>query len=431
MARRKATGVEKLGDKLYRIRWTERGTGKERSKRIHGTEDEAKTARAAVTVSQARGEYVSADQRTLEAWLREWLNTRELLGITRTSTHERYCSLLGIPADKNGEAQPARKGSLTDRLGAIRLQALSESDLDSYYLWCLRNERDSRRKSGSGLVGRETVRKRHKVVHMALAEAVRKRLTVRNPAADATPPKQEKASAQFFTLEEAEKVLAAVYGGRIEVPVRIALFTGLRIGEVLGLRWRDLELPASGEGRLTVSRSVTTTKGSVSLEPYAKTDHSRRAVTFDADLAAYLTQHRKEQAEAMLAAGPAWERNDLVVCGTYGQIVRPAKVSPAFSAALAMLEDHRELSTHGATFHSLRHTHATLLLKALVPPHVVSKRLGHSTVAFTLDRYAHVIPSQDADAAAVLGALFAHRIEPAIVRLPSVSDTMRAAEAAL
>ena len=99
------------------------------------------------------------------------------------------------------------------------------------------------------------------MLRKALGDAVRKRLIVRNPTDYATPPKQSSSHGQALTRDEAAALLGALYGHRLELPVRIALFTGLRLGEVLGLTWRHVDLPESGPGRLTVAGIVSETKG--------------------------------------------------------------------------------------------------------------------------------------------------------------------------
>ena len=129
----------------------------------------------------------------------------------------------------------------------------------------------------------------------------------------------------------------------------------------------------------------------------------------DAELADALRRHRTQQVQERLALGPAWQHLDLVCCRFDGGIWRPSRLSLDFTPIARMLEDECALSTRGATFHTLRHTHATLMLAAGVPVHVVSRRLGHSKIQITLDFYAHVIPGQDEDAAGAFADLFSER----------------------
>jgi integrase len=159
--------------------------------------------------------------------------------------------------------------------------------------------------------------------------------------------------------------------------------------------------------------------------PYAKTTHSRRTIPFGVELADALREHRRAQAgervsrrtgiaetmrgadgDALAAAqASAWEDNGLVVCGQYGQLLRASKVSQRLTPVVQLLERQGVLATEGATFHSLRHAHASLLLRNKVPVHVVSRRLGHSRIQITLDYYAHAMPGDDEEVAEVLDLL--------------------------
>lgn len=371
-------GISKLGERHYRLSWVEKGTGVRRQRVFRGTLEEAKAVRAATVDSQTRGDYVSRSEITLRSYLTQWLERRELNGATRRSTHQRYQSL----AD-----------SLCKRLGHVRLQDLTKAQIEDYYVWCLRHEVTIRKQ----LVSRDTVNKRHKLLKMALNDAVNEEppLIVRNPAANAKHPTAGRPHGQAFTLEEAQLVLAAVHDSWVELPVRLALFTGARLGEVMALRWRDVSLRDGEPSRVTISGTVIEIDGGFGIQPYAKTTHSRRTIGAGAELAQALKAHRKKQAAQRLELGAAWADNDLVVCGLGGQLLRPSKVSARFTPIIRLMEAQGELSTSGATFHSLRHTHASLLLRDGVPVHTVSKRLGHSKIQITLDYYAHVMPGDD------------------------------------
>lgn len=145
----------------------------------------------------------------------------------------------------------------------------------------------------------------------------------------------------------------------------------------------------------------------LALKPYGKTSHARRTVSGGPSLADALRRHRREQAERRLTLGAAWADNDLVLCGSGGEIVRPSSVSRAFSKIVRVLEKSAALPVRKTSFHTTRHTHATPLLRAGVPVHVVSKRLGHATIQITLDYYGHVIPSDDASAATTFDRIMA------------------------
>jgi integrase len=375
-ARTVAPGIQKLGEQHYRVWWSERGTGQRRSRIVRGTLEEAKELRAAMLDSQTRGVYIKPGSITLRQYVDRWLERHETMGETRTTTHERYTSLLM---------------AVCSRLGDIPLQELEKGQIEDYYTWCLKNERTRR----GTLVKRDTVNKRHKLLKKVLEDAAEDKIVPRNPATKAAHPPAERRHGEAFTREEAQIVLAAVHESWVDLPVRIALYTGMRLGEVAALRWRHVEIPDKEQARLTVAGIVTESKVGFEIQPYAKSTHSRRTIAIGPELAATLKMHRRVQAERRLALGIAWEDNDLVVCGEYGQLLRPSKLSARFTPIVRLLEDEGALATSGATFHTTRHTHATLALKGGEPVHVVSRRLGHSKIQITLDYYAHAMPDDD------------------------------------
>lgn len=391
MAKTIAPGIQKMGPRHYRVWWTERGAGARRSRTIRGTLDEAKQTRAAILESMRRREYVAPSGRTLKQALTEWLAARELRAETRESTHLRYRSLL--------------LGSLAEHLGAVFLQDLDAGMIDDYYLWALKHEMTRLGK----LVSPQTIRKRHQALKMALDDAVRRRLISSNPAASASAPRAKRPEGQAFTLDEGLLLLSkADLDPNIALPVRLALFTGMRLGEVLGLKWRDVALGKDGS-RLLVAGQVVELGGRFTVESYAKTESSRRTITLDVALGETLAEHRKQQDAQRAIFGDAWQRGDLVCAAPGGGITRPSLVSRTFTALVRPLEDSGDLSTTGATYHTLRHTHATLSILEGVPINVVSKRLGHRDITVTLAYYAHIMPGNDEAAAEAFAALFARR----------------------
>lgn len=379
-----APGVEKLGRQHYRVWWSERmaGRSKQRSKQVRMPLADAIAFRVEQIDAQRRGEYVSPSAMTLGDYLGAWVDKREAMG--EVSAHT-------VHLDR------ARIEHICTRLGDRPLQELTKAEIEDYYVWCLKNEITRH----GELVSKSTVHKRHKMLKKALEDATQEEppLIQRNPAARAKHPEAPRPNGVAFTRDEAQIVLAAVHDSWLDIPVRTALHTGLRVGEILALRTIDIDLE---KGLLTVSGTIVEDKDGFRRKPYPKTSHSRRTVSMGDELTATLKKHLREQAEKMLALGAGRDER-LVVCGAYGQMLRPSKVSARFSPVIAMLEDAGELSTTGATFHSLRHTHATLLLRAGVPVHIVSQRLGHSRIQITLDYYGHVMPSDDENAARTIG----------------------------
>jgi integrase len=169
-----------------------------------------------------------------------------------------------------------------------------------------------------------------------------------------------------------------------------AASTGARRGEVLGARWRDLDLVGRRWGivQTVIESGVSRPKSGRS-----------RSVALDAGTVDALRAHRKAQAAERLALGPAYVDSDLVFCREDGEALRPRSFSRAFDRHVATAELPR------IRLHDLRHTWATLALSAGVHPKIVSERLGHATIAITLDTYSHVSPGMQQDAAETVAAL--------------------------
>ena len=191
-------------------------------------------------------------------------------------------------------------------------------------------------------------------------------------------------------LDEGEtaSLLRLLGESRLYMPTMLAVTTGLRRGEILGLRWDNVDLVA---GTLTVVQSLEQTKDGLRLKT-PKTHRSRRSIALLAMTTTELRLHRAKQAEERLALGPAYEEAGFVCPRPGGAPWTPDVFSTAFAAFV------RRSGLSQFRFHDLRHTHASHLLRAGVHPKIVSERLGHSSVGITLDTYSHVLPGMQQDA---------------------------------
>ena len=180
------------------------------------------------------------------------------------------------------------------------------------------------------------------------------------------------AAAEMRALDEPQtaKLLEVAMGTPWSVPVLLAAATGLRRGEVLGLRWADVDLEA---GKLTVQQTLEETRAGLAFK-LPKTAKSRRCIPIPGFAVATLRQHRAEQAKQKLRLGPAYKDHGLVCARTTGEPIRPDVLSHAFVKLV------RQTGLPPVRFHDLRHSHASQLLKIGINPKVVSERLGHSTV---------------------------------------------------
>ena len=209
-------------------------------------------------------------------------------------------------------------------------------------------------------------------------------------------PRPERVEMRALDADEVERLVNACDDDDLRRLVFVAVSTGLRLGELLGLRWVDLDLEA---GTAAVRRtSQYLGPGGVKLRA-PKTARSRRTISLSPSTVVVLREHRVAQNERRLRMGPSYGDHGVVFAGHDGRLVAPYSASAEFRRVV------RRLGLTGFRFHDLRHTSATLALQAGVPAKVVSERLGHASVAFTLDTYAHVLPDQQRQAADLMDSL--------------------------
>jgi integrase len=276
-------------------------------------------------------------------------------------------------------------------LGMAKLQALSPLQIEKFYSTLLESGR-----SGGGALAAKTVRNTHVVLRKALADAERLELVHRNAAGTAQAPSVQRPEHVTWSSDELKEFLSAIRSDRLYAAFVLLATTGMRRGEVLGLRWGDLDFDAR---ELAVAHTITTAGFDQIVSGPPKTARSRRHVFLDDATLAILRDHRKRQREDRLAAGPNWDKdNDLVFRNELGGSVHPDWFSTEFDRLI------RRAGIKRIRLHDLRHTYATLALKAGMHPKIVSERLGHATVGVTLDLYSHVTPSIARDAADVVAS---------------------------
>lgn len=238
------------------------------------------------------------------------------------------------------------------------------------------------------------------LLHQALDDAVKSDLIDRNPADLVAPPPLATDNEQrALTKQEIVSLLRAARGTRFADPIRFTLATGLRRGELLGVRWDDLDL---GDGRLDVRQSAVFVLGKPEFhEPKSK---SRRSITLSPETVKLLRAHRVAQSERRLASAVAWEHPELVFPSTVGTIWNARR----FYADYCDLIEAAEIpEPETITWHTLRHTAASQWIAGGASVFEVARRLGHASIATTERVYAHLLPRQDSIAAHALDHLIA------------------------
>lgn len=366
----------------------EDGTSKVVLRRGFLTHKAAVEALGDINAELRKGTHVVPSKLTLGQWLSDWLAGLRLADSTRAS----YAKNVRLHVEPY--------------VGTVPLAHLTGARLSALYRQLERSGRQDY-KSGAGLSPR-TVRYVHTIVKAALREAVEQGLLAANPAAKARPPAAREARAPEVHPWTGPQ-LGAFLGWSVEQDCQdaaawhVLAYTGARRGEVLALRWRDLDLDT---GRLAVRRSagLVRVKGEGARLVEGPTKSGReRVVDLDPGTVEVLRRHRVARAGLALQLA----RDDALVFGDLeGRHLHPERFSRRFAEQLERCRRTAD-GLPAVRLHDLRHTHATLMLGAGVPVKVVSERLGHASVTITLSIYAHVMPGMQADAAAQFAALVA------------------------
>jgi integrase len=281
---------------------------------------------------------------------------------------------------------------IVPRLGRETLQGLSPHRVGRFYAELL-----AKGGRGGRPLAAKTVRHAHIVLRRALDDAVQAGLVTRNVAALTKAPAVRRAEMRTWTAEQVGVFLAAAseHAPRLAAAFTVEVTTGLRRGELLGLRWSEVDLDAA---RAHVVRSLVIVDNKV-CESEVKTNAGRRLVPLAPEAVAALREHRKHQLEERLQWGPAYRDLDLVFCREDGSPLHPERLIDAFARTT------KAAGLSPIRFHDLRHTFATLGLQAGVPAKVMQEILGHSSIVVTLDTYSHAIPAMQEDATSKVAAL--------------------------
>jgi len=377
-------GIHKKGNKYYAVLYDgiDPGTGRKRRSWIPaGTRrSDAEKVLAAEIKRRHDGEPIPTEKLTVGQYLTDrWLPIQK--SRVRASTFDSYRRNIDL------HVLPA--------IGRRPLEKLTADDLDLFYATLLTAGRKkpvgTSGKSGQPVgLAPKTVRNIHMMLSKAMSDAQRKGLVVRNVVTMADAPTlkgRQEGNIKAWEIGQLRTFLDSVRGHRLHPAFHLASYTGMRRGEVLGLRWCDLDLDHQ---RLSVRQALVSIAYEVEISD-VKTGTGRRTIDLDATTVDVMKAWKIERAEEKGGVEPRGD--ELVFVKPDGSWVHPHSFSQVLDRKVAKLD------VPTISLHDLRHTHATLLLKARVPVKVVSERLGHANVAFTMAVYQHVLPGMQAEAA--------------------------------
>ena len=329
--------------------------------------------RCAKIISEMRdGSFVEPSKLTLSQFFERWLT--HIKPNVSPRTHERYSDLL--------------KKNLAPFLGAKLLSKLQPIEISEAYAKLL----ESGRRDGKGGLAPRTVHHIHRVLYETLGQAERWKLIARNPAAlleRRDRPKIEKKPVVTIDAPTTATVFDAARERRLFIPLILASLCGLRRGEITALRWRAIDLD---NGQLAVVASTEQTDAGEIREKEAKNGKTR-TVALPSLAVEELRRWRVAQAEELLKLGIRADDSRHVVSKADGEPVQPRSLTHVMSDFL---------DEWGVTLHKLRHSHASHMLAARIHPKVVQERLGHSSIAITMDIYSHLMPNMQSEAASAI-----------------------------
>ena len=340
------------------------GTGKQVQRSVYGaTQKEVRKKLAQAVAAIDQGTYTVPSKLTVGGWLDIW--TAEYLGGVKPRTAELYKTSV------NTYVRPA--------LGALKLDTLNAHTIQSFYN-SLSNDRG---------LSPKTVKNVHGIFHKALQQAVKIGYLRFHPSDACELPRVERKEMHPLDENDISHFVEAIKGHRFETVYLVTLFTGMRQGEVLGLKWENINFDS---GKITVDHQLQKVGGTFSF--VSPKNGKGRTITAAPFVLSVLKRHRAHQAEQQLKAGQLWQGEGLVFCNEVGHHLYPNTVYDSFKRIAA------KIGIPSARFHDLRHSYAVAAIRSGDDIKTVQGNLGHHTAAFTLDVYGHVTEQMQKDSAA-------------------------------
>lgn len=373
MAKRRRAGEGTIYQRAD-LTWTAKVTyedqmGRTQRKSLYAkTEKDIMAKKKAFEKSIERG-VIAAEKLKVKDWLTTWLETYKKPSV-KQNTFEGYERVV--------------KGHLIPTLGSLYLK-----DLRPEHIQAMINEKSTK---GNLLTGDplqpRMVEYIYAVLHGALDQAYKNQIIIYNPCDMVNKPQKVKKEFICWTAEQANKFLAAIKKDRNYIIYLLALTTGMRRSELLGLRWDDVDLK---KNLLSVKQVMVRVKGGYKFQD-PKTKKSKRTIQISDKVAAALKEWKRKQNIEKAAFPGEYNEQNLILCSIMGEPVNPESVSRNFKKDLeaAKMPDIR--------FHDLRHCHASMLLEQGIDLKTISDRLGHSTIIMTADIYSHITDKLQAKA---------------------------------
>ena len=278
------------------------------------------------------------------------------------------------------------RNDIVPSLGSVQAERLSVVDISDYFSWALEHGR----KDGSGGLSARTVHHIHSLLRKAYSLGVKRHWVSRNPTKDVDPPTPDNVEMQALAVDQLVELLELCRGTKYEMPITLGAFTGMRRGEILGLKWDCIDFERR---TITIIRTLEEVKEGLFLGD-TKTRSSRRTIPIADTLTAALTEHQNRQGEQKRYLGELYTDQDFVCAEEDGRPMRPKNLTTAFR----QLADGMGL--FGVRFHDLsRHTPATIMLENGENATVVQEHLGHANYGITMDIYSHVSVRMSREAA--------------------------------